>query len=262
MYPLDVVKTRTQLSTAKSMGVLETLRSIVKNEGFRTLYRGIVSPILAEAPKRAIKFSSNEIYKPFFTDSKGNISWRGSGVAGAMAGMTETIINCPFELVKVRLQAKENKALYGSTINAVFKIVKTEGPLALYKGFEPQNWRNAVWNGAYFAMIPSFKKFMGKPKSKYDGWAKGFVCGFIAGGISTTLNTPFDVVKSRIQNQKGVELTYVWSIPSLIKIYSDEGLKALYKGLAARMFRLAPGGGIMIVVFDIVGDYFRKHKLF
>ena len=69
MYPLDVVKTRTQLSKEKSLGVFETLKTITKNEGFLTLYRGIVSPILAEAPKRALKFSSNEIYKPFFTDN-------------------------------------------------------------------------------------------------------------------------------------------------------------------------------------------------
>ena len=54
-----------------------------------------------------------------------------------MAGMTETIVNCPFELVKVRLQAKENKALYKSTLDAVVKIYRNEGIRALYKGFEP-----------------------------------------------------------------------------------------------------------------------------
>jgi len=136
MYPLDVVKTRTQLSKEKSIGDFETLKSVCKNEGFLTLYRGIISPILAEAPKRAVKFSSNEIYKPFFTDKDGNISWKGSGMAGTMAGMTETIVNCPFEVVKVRVQAKENKALYRSTLDAVVKIYRNEGLMALYKGFE------------------------------------------------------------------------------------------------------------------------------
>ena len=57
-------------------------------------------------------------------------------------------------------------------------------------------------------------------------------------------------------------MIYAWSLPSVAKIYKDEGLRALYKGLVARLYRLAPGGGIMIVVFDIVADYFHKNKLF
>ncbi len=30
------------------------------------MYRGIIPPILVEAPKRAIKFAANDAYKPFF----------------------------------------------------------------------------------------------------------------------------------------------------------------------------------------------------
>ena len=32
-----------------------------------------------------------------------------SGLAGALAGITEGFINCPFETVKVRMQAGENR---------------------------------------------------------------------------------------------------------------------------------------------------------
>jgi solute carrier family 25 2-oxodicarboxylate transporter 21 len=39
------------------------IRTIIAEEGAGNLYRGIISPILAEAPKRALKFSSNEQYK-------------------------------------------------------------------------------------------------------------------------------------------------------------------------------------------------------
>jgi len=53
MYPLDVVKTRSQLYVGKSMGTIATLSNIVKQEGFSRLYRGIIPPICMEAPKRA-----------------------------------------------------------------------------------------------------------------------------------------------------------------------------------------------------------------
>lgn len=262
MYPLDVVKTRTQLSTDKSIGVFQTLKNIVNNEGFLTLYRGIISPIFAEAPKRALKFASNEVYKPIFKNKEGKLTWLGSGGAGAMAGITETFVNCPFEVVKVRLQSKENKALYNGVMDAVVKIAKNEGILALYKGFEPQLIRNAVWNGAYFAMIPTIKKLLKEEqaKDKYEKWTKGFISGAVGGSIATTFNTPFDVVKSRMQNQKGTDIKYTSTFPSLFKIYSEEGITALYKGYAARLYRLGPGGGIMIVAFDVVKELFDKHE--
>ena len=50
MYPLDVVKTRSQLYVGKSMGTIATLSNIVKQEGFSRLYRGIIPPICMEAP--------------------------------------------------------------------------------------------------------------------------------------------------------------------------------------------------------------------
>ncbi len=52
MYHLDVVKTRSQLNTSNSIGVYKTLFKIVEEEGFSRLFRGIISPILAESPKK------------------------------------------------------------------------------------------------------------------------------------------------------------------------------------------------------------------
>jgi hypothetical protein len=66
MYPLDLVKTQMQLNVGRQvkMGTFTTLGKIFKERGPLGLYRGIASPILAEVPKRAIKFGCNELYKP------------------------------------------------------------------------------------------------------------------------------------------------------------------------------------------------------
>ncbi len=60
MQPLDLVKTRLQLQrgTGASVaysGVFDCLKKMYKNEGFLSFYKGIVPPILAETPKRAVK---------------------------------------------------------------------------------------------------------------------------------------------------------------------------------------------------------------
>jgi solute carrier family 25 2-oxodicarboxylate transporter 21 len=252
MYPLDVVKTRLQLQhgTGKYTSVVQTFKTIIAEEGFGNLYRGIVSPILAEAPKRAIKFSSNEQYKRFLSDSKGKVTTFGASIAGAGAGITEAFINCPFEVVKVRLQSPDALSLYKNTFDAAVKIGSQEGPLALYKGLEAQLIRNAVWNAAYFGTINYCKSIMWTPKNKGSESFRNFLAGFIAGTVGTTLNTPFDVVKSRVQNTRTGQMP--WTIPKLIEIFKQEGFKALFKGYVPRILRLGPGGGIMLLAFDFI----------
>ncbi len=86
MYPLDVVKTRSQLAEGKSQRIWPTMTAIVRDEGFWRLYRGLASPIVAEAPKRAAKFTFNEQYKSLLGPDH-------YVVAGALAGASEAVVN-------------------------------------------------------------------------------------------------------------------------------------------------------------------------
>ncbi|ELR17214.1 mitochondrial 2oxodicarboxylate carrier 1, putative [Acanthamoeba castellanii str. Neff] len=254
MYPLDVVKTRFQLQTAaeaRYSSVLGTFRDIIKTEGFSKLYRGIASPIMAEAPKRAMKFSMNEQYKKLFTNASGQLSGPGHVAAGGCAGMTEALVNCPFELVKVRMQARSNAGLYKNTWHAARSVIQTEGALTLYRGFGSMLWRNGVWNGAYFGIIQQVKRLLPVWSSERGQLATNFTAGTISGLIATMLNTPFDVVKSRIQNTlPGQPRRYTYTLPALATVAREEGFAALYKGFVPKVLRLAPGGGIMLVAFD------------
>ena len=114
MYPLDVVKTRSQLLVGKSIGTFATLGNIVKQEGVSRLYRGIIPPIFMEAPKRATKFAANDMwgqfYRKLFDIQKPTQSL--SVLTGASAGATESFIVVPFDLVKIRLQDKKSAHLY------------------------------------------------------------------------------------------------------------------------------------------------------
>jgi solute carrier family 25 2-oxodicarboxylate transporter 21 len=114
MYPLDVVKTRSQLLVGKSVGTFASLSNIVKQEGARRLYRGIIPPICMEAPKRAIKFSANEMWGQFYRKLFGveKTTQTLSVLTGASAGATESFIVVPFDLVKIRLQDKKSAHLY------------------------------------------------------------------------------------------------------------------------------------------------------
>ena len=45
---------------------------------------------------------------------------------------------------------------------------------------------------------------------------------------------------------------------SLVKIAREEGARALWKGYVAKVVRLGPGGGIMLVVFDFASSFIRN----
>jgi solute carrier family 25 2-oxodicarboxylate transporter 21 len=266
MYPLDVVKTRFQLQVGNAKdgytSILDCLTKIVKNEGVGRLYRGVLPPIFIEAPKRAIKFAAFEEYKALYKNlnSEGKLTQPLLTLSAVSAGITEATIVVPFDLIKIRMQDKANASKYLNTTDCFLKIVRQEGPLALFNGIESTMWRHGTWTGLYFTCIGNIKSVLPKPKNSTETTGINFIAGAIGGTIGTMANTPFDVVKTRIQNQiVGQPQKYKWTIPSTILIYKEEGFKALYKGFAPKVLRLGPGGGILLVVFDVVSNYMREH---
>lgn len=98
------------MNTGSSSGIVHTITTMIKTEGPGSLYRGILPPIMVEAPKRATKFAANEqytsLYKKLFGFEK--VTQSLSVLTGISAGLTEAVIIVPFELVKVRMQDKAN----------------------------------------------------------------------------------------------------------------------------------------------------------
>ncbi|KAH8176858.1 mitochondrial carrier protein [Sarocladium implicatum] len=269
MYPLDVVKTRVQLQTGKTAGaesyngMVDCFQKIVKNEGFSRLYRGISAPILMEAPKRATKFAANDewgkVYRNMFGMAKMNQPL--SILTGATAGATEAFVVVPFELIKIRLQDKASAGRYNGMVDCVVKTVRNEGILTLYQGLESTMWRHILWNAGYFGCIFQVRQMLPVATDKKSKVTNDLMSGAIGGTVGTILNTPMDVVKSRIQNTPkvaGQVPKYNWAWPAIFTVAKEEGFSALYKGFLPKVLRLGPGGGILLVVFTGVMDTFRK----
>lgn len=271
MYPLDVVKTRMQLQTSAAVGAdsyngtLDCFRKIIKHEGFSRLYRGITAPILMEAPKRATKFAANDEWGKFYRKAFGQEKMNQglSVLTGASAGATESFVVVPFELIKIRLQDKVSAAKYSGPLDVLMKTVKQEGVLALYTGLESTLWRHILWNAGYFGCIFQVRQLLPKAETKQGQMASDIVAGSVGGTVGTILNTPMDVVKSRIQNTTkvpGVTPKYNWAWPALPTVMREEGFAALYKGFLPKVLRLGPGGGILLVVYGGVMDFFRNMR--
>ncbi|ORZ10505.1 mitochondrial carrier domain-containing protein [Absidia repens] len=262
LYPLDVIKTRAQLSSGASVGVVSSFKDIIHSEGVSTLYRGITFPLLVEMPKRAITFAANEQFTTFYKKLFGmdHVTPALALATGVSAGITEATVIVPFELVKVRLQDKANARIYKNAFDALKKIIQKEGVLALYNGLEATILRHAVWNGGYFSVISSVRDVLPEAQTKNEQLRNNFVAGTTGGIFGTMLNAPTDVVKSRIQSFTGSgPRKYNWTLPSIMLIGKEEGIRSLYRGFVPKVLRLGPGGGILLVVYDTVSNWMKKH---
>ena len=261
--------------------MVDCFRKIIRNEGFSRLYRGISAPILMEAPKRcaclvtvrygrkkltanrATKFAANDAWGKYYRNLFGaaKMNQQLSILTGASAGATEAFVVVPFELIKIRLQDRASAGKYNGMIDCVVKTVKAEGPLALYNGLESTLWRHILWNAGYFGCIFQVKELLPIARTPTQKVSNDLIAGATGGTFGTILNTPMDVVKSRIQNSPkmaGSIQKYNWAWPAVGTVMKEEGFGALYKGFLPKVLRLGPGGGILLVVFTGVMDFFRK----
>ncbi|KAJ7222110.1 mitochondrial carrier domain-containing protein [Mycena pura] len=263
-YPLGPppvqVKTRMQLDTGKtSPGLVGSFRSIVREEGCGPC---LVPPLLLEAPKRAVKLhvAANDFWGKTFMAYSGEskMTQNLSIITGCTAGATESFVVVPFELVKIKLQDKTST--FPGPMAVLRHIVRNDGLLGLYAGMESTFWRHVWWNGGYFGCIFQVRAMLPRADTPQATLFNNFLAGMVGGFAGTLLNTPC-VVKSRIQSAPrvpGVVPKYNWTYPSLAIIFREEGARALYKGFVPKVLRLAPGGGVLLLVVEGVLGMFRQ----
>lgn len=101
VYPIDLVKTRLQNQRSAAGQVLyknslDCARRVIKNEGFKGLYSGVLPQLVGVAPEKAIKLTVNDLVRGKFTDkSTGHIKLGWEILAGGSAGACQ-VVNMAF----------------------------------------------------------------------------------------------------------------------------------------------------------------------
>ncbi|XP_056282815.1 mitochondrial 2-oxodicarboxylate carrier isoform X2 [Pseudoliparis swirei] len=266
MHPLDVVKTRFQIQRGTSdpnsyKSLSDCFRTVIRNEGIVGFYKGILPPIVAETPKRAVKFFTFEQYKKVL-----NLTPLSPGlalsVAGLGAGLTEAVVVNPFEVVKVSLQAnRDSFTKQPSSFAQARLIINSDGfgARGLNKGLTSTLGRHGVFNMIYFGFYFNVKDAIPSSPDPTLEFMRKFAIGLVSGTISSCVNIPFDVAKSRIQGPQPVagEIKYRTCFQSMALVYREEGYLALYKGLVPKIMRLGPGGAVMLLVYEYVSGWLR-----
>lgn len=98
VYPIDLVKTRMQNQRSQRVGEklyknsLDCAKKVIKNEGPRGLYSGVLPQLIGVAPEKAIKLTVNDIIRGYYGNSEtGAIWWPHEIIAGGSAGACQVV---------------------------------------------------------------------------------------------------------------------------------------------------------------------------
>lgn len=267
VYPIDLVKTRMQNQRSGRPGQvlyknsIDCFQRVIRNEGARGLYSGVLPQLVGVAPEKAIKLTVNDLVRGKFTDVKtGAIPVSAEVLAGGSAGMCQVIFTNPLEIVKIRLQvqgeAMKAAAREGEefTKRSALWIVRNLGLQGLYKGASACLLRDIPFSAIYFPTYSHLKRdVFGESPTKKLGILQLLTAGAIAGMPAAYLTTPCDVIKTRLQVEarKG-ETAYTGLTDAARKVWREEGFKAFFKGGPARVIRSSPQFGFTLAGYELL----------
>lgn len=96
VYPIDLVKTRMQNQRSANPGQrlynnsIDCFRKVIRNEGFRGLYSGVLPQLVGVAPEKAIKLTVNDLVRRAL-GKDGEITLTSEIIAGGTAGGCQVV---------------------------------------------------------------------------------------------------------------------------------------------------------------------------
>jgi hypothetical protein len=258
--PLDTAKIRMQTAARKvggisANGLIYTVKDIINNEGFVSMYRGF-SPAVMRAAFNA--GSSIFMYKPIlkYVSEWGETKERKKPVrslqakifASLTAGALSQIIVSPVDVLKVHLQAQRNVDRQ-SLHKVAMDLFREKGPRFFWIGLRPSMLRSALGVCATLATYDHAKQYMLVEKRwfKEEGVDLHFACSAISGLAATLVTGPADVVKTRmIVNTAEKRTTLGW----MKFIVQNEGVTALFRGIVPTYIRLCPWQMIFFISYE------------
>eukprot|EP01038_Epipyxis_sp_PR26KG_P012840 gene12840-17214_t len=258
IFPIDMVKTRLMASSGRYTGPIHCFRSIITEEGgFRALYRGLGPNLVGVTPEKAIKLASNEYFREMLEEEDGSISLLSEVLAAAGAGTIQIIATNPMEITKIRMQMQA--LLPVAERQSTIQVVKGLGIRGLYSGSLATLSRDIPYSVLFFPGYANLKKLLADEKGE-NSILSILMAGGAAGAMAAGAVTPTDVIKTRLQVAGGKE-KYKNIPTALAKIFKEEGITALYKGVVPRMTVIGTLFAITLLSFEAQKTYMIKNGL-
>ncbi|KAM4888908.1 mitochondrial adenyl nucleotide antiporter SLC25A23 isoform 2-T2 [Thomomys bottae] len=253
--PLDRLKVFMQVHASKNnrLNILDGLRSMVREGGFWSLWRGNGINVLKIAPESAIKFMAYEQIKQAIHGRQEALHAQERFVAGSLAGATAQTVIYPMEVLKTRLTLRRT-GQYKGLLDCARRILEQEGPRAFYRGYLPNVLGIIPYAGIDLAVYETLKNRWLQQSSRESanpGILVLLACGTVSSTCGQIASYPLALVRTRMQAQASIEGAPQLSMMGLLRhILSQEGVWGLYRGIAPNFMKVIPAVSISYVVYE------------
>jgi solute carrier family 25 protein 38 len=154
LMPVTVIKTRFE-ANINSNSVLATASDILKSQGIRGFFSGLVATTFRDAPYAGIYFS-------FYTNFKKSMKYHvpialNTTISAALAATFATLLTHPFDVVKTRMQL--DPVLNKSLIKTLTLIVRKDGLVGFLSGIGPRLARKPLQSMITWFVFEELIKF-------------------------------------------------------------------------------------------------------
>lgn len=264
-YPLDFLRTRTHTLHQGSRAMpLRSVREILRQEGLRGMYKGIVVSVVSHSigwglylvTFRSAQQRLTELLDETLEDSMIEQSGLDFMSACVAATITGTVVT-PLHVVKTRRQLCDGNRLHSgvraqplpSGFAGVRTIVRREGWRAMFRGLWPQ----ILLTGNTTIQVTIYEWFRRNLFTNHEnpsplqvalasGFSKAVACIFF---------NPLEVVRTCLQDQRNHgRQEYKNMLTGLQTIWRSEGLIGMYRGLPVNVARVIPSTMMAFVLYE------------
>lgn len=183
--PMEVVKIRLQaqhhsmsdpLDVPKYRNAAHACYTVIREEGFSALYRGVSLTALRQGTNQAANFTAYTELKEMLQQRQDDPtaplpSWKTS-IIGLISGAVGPFSNAPIDTIKTRLQrtpAEPGQTAMGRISMIATQMWKTEGIRAFWMGITPRVMRVAPGQAVTFAVYEYLKGVLEKGREMLPG---------------------------------------------------------------------------------------------
>ncbi|KAI8887785.1 mitochondrial carrier [Backusella circina FSU 941] len=157
-------------------------------------------------------------------------------IAGAGAGIVSSVVTCPLDVAKTRLQNQgksiPGEKIYKGTLGTLSRIWQEERVRGLYRGLGPTILGYLPTWAIYFTAYDYCKNHWADELGHDKEWLLHIISAMSAGAASTISTNPLWVIKTRLMTQSDrTAYRYKSTIHAFATIARQEGYRGFYKGL-------------------------------
>lgn len=268
--PLEVIKTRLQ-SSAKAtlnvhnLGMIRCFNSVITNEGWRALFKGLGPNLIGNAPSRAIYFSTYSTVKTILNDQFLNYPEHPliHMTSAASAGFVSCTATNPIWLVKTRLQLNKGHI---TVRECVKNIWHQSGILGFYKGISA-SYVGISETIVHFVIYEFLKAHIKQRRLDDpltdDNFDRSIFFQYLLASAASkscacAIAYPHEVARTRLREEGAI---YKKFTQTLYLVWREEGRIGLYRGLSIQLLRGIPFTAITMSTYELVVSLFSHGKI-